>query len=284
MEFHAPTHDAQWMLPGADPALFREHAPWMANVFWTPRTNRLVFTYKLWILKIHGDVVLVDTGCGNHKDRLSPYQNHINTPVLDWLEAFGAPAEKVTHVVHTHIHADHVGWNTRLIDGRWVPTFPNAVYHMPRLDYDLFRNHAATSMGPDMYDCVLEDSVLPVVKEKLVRFVEDGDEIAGLIARSAPGHTPGHMTYTFRCGGEELLFSGDVFHSPLQVVRPSLNSRWCEDADEARRTRHAVLCCAAGRNVSILAAHAKGVHGWRIGGGPDRFSVGFDEAPAFVCA
>jgi glyoxylase-like metal-dependent hydrolase (beta-lactamase superfamily II) len=280
VEFHGPTHDAQWMLPDAPPSLLQANASWLSDHFWTPRTNRLVFTYQLWLLKLSDAIVLVDTGCGNHKARVSPFQNMINTPVIDWLEAVGASPEKVTHVLHTHIHSDHVGWNTRLIDGRWVPTFPNATYYMPELDYRLFSCHGALSMKPEMYDGVIADSVDPVMNEGLVKFIKAGDEVAGLVARATPGHTPGHLTYSLRLGGEEIIFAGDVLHSPVQVLCPHVNSRWCEDQGLARESRRALLQHAATCDAAVIPAHAKGVNGWRIGQTKDAFSIGFDEEPA----
>jgi glyoxylase-like metal-dependent hydrolase (beta-lactamase superfamily II) len=277
IEFHAPTHDAQWMLPDASPHVLEANAPWLHDRFWTPRTNRLIFTYQLWLLRMRDAVVLVDTGCGNHKHRVSPYQNQINTPVLDWLAAVGAPAETVTHVLHTHLHADHVGWNTRLVDERWTPTFPSATYYLPRLDYELFTRRQACSMGPEMYEGVLADSIIPVRDAGLTRFIDAGDEVAGLVASATPGHTPGHLAYTLRLGGDELIFCGDVLHSPVQVLCPHVNSRWCEDPVQARRSRHTLLRHAANSGAAVLPAHALGVHGWRIGTAGDAFSIGFDQ-------
>jgi glyoxylase-like metal-dependent hydrolase (beta-lactamase superfamily II) len=277
IEFHAPTHDAQWMLPDATPEILHASASVLRDRFWVPRTNRLVFTYQLWLLRLSDAVVLIDTGCGNHKDRVSPYQNHINTPVLDWLAAAGAPAEAVTHVLHTHLHSDHVGWNTRLIDGRWLPTFPNATYYMPKLDYDHFAERRARSMGPEMYVPVFADSILPVVQAGLTCFIEPGDEVAGLTASATPGHTPGHIAYTLRHNGDEIIFAGDVLHSPVQVTCPHINSRWCEDQDAARATRVSLLRHAAASGATIMPAHAKGVHGWRVARHGNSFAIGFDE-------
>jgi glyoxylase-like metal-dependent hydrolase (beta-lactamase superfamily II) len=279
VEFHGPTHDAQWMLPDLPPQILHSNASWLRDRFWTPRTNRLVFTYQLWLLKMSDAIVLIDTGCGNHKERFSPYQNKINTPVIDWLQAVGAPPEEVTHVLHTHLHSDHVGWNTCLVDGRWLPTFPNATYYMPQLDYQLFNEHRARSMQPEMYDAVVADSINPVMQAGMVQFIKAGDEVAGLRATAAPGHTPGHLTYTFRQDSDEIIFAGDVLHSPLQVLCPHINSRWCEDARLARESRHALLRHAAISNAAVIPAHAKGVHGWRIGRTQEGFSIGFADKP-----
>jgi glyoxylase-like metal-dependent hydrolase (beta-lactamase superfamily II) len=277
IEFEGPTHDAQWMLPDATPQILQANASWLRNHFWMPRTNRLVFSYQLWLVKTSDAIVLIDTGCGNHKPRVSPYQNMINTPVIDWLEGVGAAPEKVTHVLHTHLHSDHVGWNTRLLDGRWEPTFPNATYYMPQLDYELFTQRLAQKMSPEMYDGVIADSVTPIVAAGLTKFIEPGDEVAGFIASAAPGHTPGQLVYSFRHNGGETIFAGDVFHSPIQVIHPHINSRWCEDQEQARLTRHALLCGAAARNAKILPAHIQGLDGWRVGRDGDGFSIGFDH-------
>jgi glyoxylase-like metal-dependent hydrolase (beta-lactamase superfamily II) len=278
IEFHAPTHDAQWMLPDAEPRTLNANVCLLKNRFWTPQTNRLVFTYQLWLLKMRDAIVLIDTGCGNHKHRVSPYQDKINTPVIDWLKAVGAPPEKVTHILHTHLHSDHVGWNTRLLDGGWVPTFPNATYHMPKLDYELFHSHSAVSMGPEMYDGVMADSVTPVMQAGLVRFIESGDEVAGLLAIPTPGHTPGHLAYAFRHQGDEIIFAGDVLHSPVQVLCPEVNSRWCETPSLARLSRQKLLRRAAESDAAVFPAHAMGIHGWRIGRTSEGFSIGFDTS------
>jgi glyoxylase-like metal-dependent hydrolase (beta-lactamase superfamily II) len=278
IEFHAPTHDAQWMLPDAEPHIFKQHSSLLAGRFWMPETNRLVFTNQLWLLKMNDAIVLIDTGCGNHKPRVSEYQNMINTPVLEWLRAVGAPPEAVTHVLHTHLHMDHVGWNTRLIDGRWVPTFPNATYYMPKLDYEMFKQRQAVRMGPEVYEGMLHDSLVPVFDAGLTRFVEDGDEIAGLVASPAPGHTPGSVVYTLRHNGDEIIFVGDVLHSPVQVILPHVNSRWCENQTAARETRHALLQRAAASKATVIPAHANDIEGWHIGRCKDGFSIGFETS------
>jgi glyoxylase-like metal-dependent hydrolase (beta-lactamase superfamily II) len=283
VEFDGPTHDAQWMMPDATPAILEANSAWLRDRFWMPTTNRLVFSYQLWLVKMSDAIVLVDTGCGNAKRRVSPYQNMINTPVLDWMEGVGAAPEKVTHVLHTHLHSDHVGWNTRLLDGRWTPTFPNATYYMPKLDYDMFTRHEAQKMSPDMYDEVITDSVMPIVDEGISRFIEDGDEVAGFVARAAPGHTPGQLIYTLRHNGEEIIFSGDVFHSPIQVPFPHINSRWCEDQSLARVTRGKLLEHAARTNARLLPAHIEGVEGWRVVRSGEGYAIGFDQPQDCGC-
>jgi glyoxylase-like metal-dependent hydrolase (beta-lactamase superfamily II) len=147
---------------------------------------------------------------------------------------------------------------------------------MPKLDYELFEGRSAVSMGPEMYMGVMADSVTPVMHAGLVKFIEPGDEVAGLVAMATPGHTPGHLAYTFRHRGDETIFSGDVLHSPVQAICPHVNSRWCEQPELARASRHKLLYSAAATNAAIIPAHAKGVHGWRIARTAESFSIGFD--------
>jgi glyoxylase-like metal-dependent hydrolase (beta-lactamase superfamily II) len=263
IEVNGPTHDADWMLPGVSHETLDANA-WLCPEYYTPRTNRLVFAFQLWLLRAGANTILIDTGVGNCKHRPQPWQHMINTPAMAWLEAAGVPPSSVTHVVHTHLHGDHVGWNTQLVDGRWEPTFPNAVYHLPEVDWCACKaRHDAGET--DLYGGSITDSVIPVVEAGLAQFVRDGDEIADcLTVHASPGHTPGHVVYALRDAGEEYHFTGDVLHSPVQVFDPMLNSRWCESPDDARASRHAVLQRAARAGATIFPAHAKSLDGWEV--------------------
>jgi len=154
---------------------------------------------------------------------------------------------------------------------------------MPRLDYELFTQRKARRMSPEMYDEVVVDSVTPIYEAGLSKFIGHGDEVAGFVAHAAPGHTPGQLIYSFRAGGDELIFSGDVFHSPIQVPFPVINSRWCEDQDQARLTRADLLQYAARAKARILPAHIQGLEGWRVGRPGDGFSIGFDHVQPCGC-
>ena len=158
-------------------------------------------------------------------------------------------------MVHTHLHVDHVGWNTVHEGGRWVPTFPNARYVMPRADFDFFRAAAATGFNP-LVDGSFADSVMPVVEAGLVDFVGDTGEVADCLGiEPAPGHCPGMLTFRLRSAGREAIFSADVMHSPVQVLNPALNTAYCSDPGRARTTRAALLARAAIREALIMPAH-----------------------------
>jgi len=271
IEFHGPTHDAQWMLPGVAEDALQANLKWLSPEYYMPITNRLVFTFQLWVLRFGSEFVIVDTGVGNEKTRLAPSQHMLNNPVLDWLRAIGADPARVRHVVCTHLHGDHVGWNTQLVDGRWEPTFPNATYHLPRTDWEVYSERHEAGKLARVFDDPLQDSVLPIVTAGLARFVDDGDDAAGLRAIAAPGHTPGNLVYALDTGSEKLLFTGDVLHSPVQVLDPTINSRWCELQDQARTSRHELLTRAAREGATIVPAHAKRMQGWHVVEGRNGF-------------
>jgi len=260
LEYAAPTHDPAFLFPDLDPALLTAAADWMAPNHYIPSMNRLIVTIQLWVVHAGGNIVVVDTGVGNDKTRGMARMNKLNGLVLPWLEAAGAAPEKVTHVVHTHLHCDHTGWNTRLVDGRWEPTFPNARYLMPKREFDYYTD--ALTQAPDpIIDGSWADSVMPVVEAGLVDFIDNQTEVAGCLSvEQTPGHTHGHVAYRLRSGGEEALFCGDVMHSPIQIAHPEVNSGYCSLPDVARRTRRRVLEDAATNGTLIMPVHFGAPH------------------------
>ena len=260
LEYAAPTHDPAFLFPELPQAELDRLAPTLAPHHYIPAMNRLIVTIQLWIVHAGSNVILIDTGVGNFKPRAAARMNMLNTLTLPWLEAAGAAPKAVTHVVQTHMHSDHVGWNTVLADGRWVPTFPNARYLMPRGDFDYYRDEAAQRVNP-IIDQAFADSVMPVVDAGLVDFIGDHGEIAGCLnIEPAPGHSPGMLTYRLRSQGEEAIFSADVLHSPAQIARPELNTAYCINPDQARVTRAAFLARAADREALIMPMHFGAPH------------------------
>jgi glyoxylase-like metal-dependent hydrolase (beta-lactamase superfamily II) len=256
LEYAAPTHDPAFLFPELTAAELAAESGWLAPHHYIPAMNRLIVTIQLWVVHAAGNVIVIDTGVGNGKARGAARMSGLNNRVLEWLEAAGAGRQAVTHVVQTHMHVDHTGWNTVFEDGAWRPTFPNARYLMPKADFDHYS--AAIGKAPDpIIDASWPDSVLPVVEAGLVDFVrDDAGEIAGCLGvEPVPGHTPGMLSYRLRSDGEEGLFTADVMHSPIQIVKPELNTSYCSLPDEARRTRARVLAGAAERETLIMPMH-----------------------------
>lgn len=236
---------------------------WLAPDFWRPETDTCISAIQTWVLRSEGRTILVDTGVGNHKER--PYAtvwSRLDTGFLDNLARAGVQPEDVDLVINTHLHIDHVGWNTRL-DGRtWVPTFPNATYLMPQRDFDYWNpaNGHETVFGRGNQN-VFEDSVTPVHEAGLTQLWDGTYQIdKNLRLDLAPGHTPGSSALTLQSLGDRAVFVGDLIHTPLQIVAPHTNSCFCEDPAESRTTRHKLLGRASDENALVFPAHLGG-HG-----------------------
>lgn len=215
--------------------------------------RRVPLKTHLWVVQIDGLTVVVDTAIGNGKKRpFSALFDRLDNPVLERFEAAGFRREQVDYVLLTHLHVDHVGWNTHWQDDRWAPVFPNATYVFSQRERDYF----ATPAG-EARRMVFEDSVLPVIEARQARVVADvEEEIAdGIRFLPSPGHSIGHMAIEIRSRGETALFSGDVMHSPLQVYRPQWSSMFCLDPAQARTSRTWLLERAARTGATVFAAH-----------------------------
>jgi glyoxylase-like metal-dependent hydrolase (beta-lactamase superfamily II) len=240
--------------------------------FRDPGNDALLGVMQTWVLRSEGRTILVDTGAGNDRDRpLSPLFDHLSGPFLDNLAAAGIAPEDVDVVVNTHLHYDHIGWNTRLVDGQWVPTFPNATYLMSRADHDRFDPAAEEHRGPATTDgerrrrhgnaLAFADSIAPVVAAGRVELWEDTYAIdANLTLEAAPGHTPGSAVLRLASGSDRAMFVGDILHSPVQIAEPTVNSCFCEDPAQARATRGRLLDEAADTRTLVVPAHFAG-HG-----------------------
>jgi glyoxylase-like metal-dependent hydrolase (beta-lactamase superfamily II) len=244
-----------------DIGLFEKNRDWLVPDFWHPGTDEMVCSLRSWVIRSEGATILVDTGVGNDRDRPAmPAFDHLQTAYLDNLAAAGVGPSDVDFVVTTHLHPDHVGWNTQLVDGEWVPTFPNARYLISGADFDYWNpvNANPTRIGPLM-EGVFEDSVVPVHQAGQTLLWADGYDIdANLRLEPTPGHTPGSAVLWLRSGTDRAVFVGDLLHSPLQIVEPDLCPCLDEDEPAARATRHRVLDAVATDNALMLPAHFPG--------------------------
>jgi len=259
IEYSGPTHAPEFLFPEISKAErdagIAANASWLASHHYVPHMDRFIVTIQIWVVHAGGNVILIDSGVGNFKNRAAPRMNQLNTLLLPWLEAAGAAPHQVTHVVHTHLHTDHVGGNTVEQDGRWVPAFPNARYLMPKAEFDYWK--AEYDAGDKMVQAgSFADSVLPVLEAGLVDFIEPGQEVAGcLLGEDVSGHAPGMLSFRLRSNGEEGMFSTDTMHSPIQVANPHWNDRYVLDAGRALQSRANVLAHAAERNALIMPMH-----------------------------
>ncbi|MBE1534840.1 MBL fold metallo-hydrolase [Actinomadura algeriensis] len=262
--------------PEAPERAWREHGSWLEPDFVDPASNVCVSAIQTWVLRSEGRTILVDTGVGNHKDRpYAPVWSRRDTDFLGGLQRAGVRPEDVDLVVNTHLHVDHVGWNTRLDDRAWVPTFPNATYLVPRRDFDFWNpeNGHASVLGRGNQN-VFEDSVAPVHEAGQVR-LWDGSHVIdrNLRLELAPGHTPGSSVLALESGTDRALFVGDLLHSPLQFVEADVNSCFCEDPAEARATRRRLFGRADETGALVLPAHLGGHGAAEVARDGDGFAI-----------
>jgi glyoxylase-like metal-dependent hydrolase (beta-lactamase superfamily II) len=218
--------------------------------------GRLIMSIHALIVETPDRRIIVDTCLGNDKQRAIPGWHMRTGPFLDDLAGAGYPRESIDTVLCTHLHVDHVGWNTILVDGKWVPTFPNARYLIGRQEFDHWKGHGpANTRGDDPFS----DSVKPVFDAGLVDFVESDHGICPEIRlEPTPGHTPGHVSVRISSKGEEALITGDVMHHPCQMAHPEWASAADSDADQARATRQALLDRCADAPLLVIGTHFAG--------------------------
>lgn len=226
----------------------------------------LIYGYlQSWLIDTGSERIIVDTGAGNDKDRPGiPIFGKLATSFLAGLEAAGFSPGEIDKVFCTHLHIDHVGWNTEWRDGSWQPSFPNARYYFPRADEEAWnpaKARYATLAGAGVNANVFEDSVQPVIDAGLAELIDDGATIApGMTAWTSPGHTPGHMVLEVESDGDTALFTGDILHHPMQILRPEWNSVYCEDRIAAADTRRRILERASAKGARIVPAHFGAPH------------------------
>lgn len=218
----------------------------------------LLLSIHSWLIRDRGRIILVDTGVGNDKPRpFTPYFDRLHTPFLERLAAQGVLPDQVDFVLMTHLHVDHVGWNTRLEGGTWRPTFPNAQYVFSKAEYEYFTDPENCSERNKTSFLVQQDSIRPIVEAGLARMIEiDGSEvIEGFRFLPTPGHTVDHSSIAFARGADAALFVGDLLHHPVQVRNPEVNSGFDAFVDQARESRRRALEYAAKHNAMVFTTH-----------------------------
>lgn len=264
------------MFPAITPEHLAAEMAWLAPGYYDSAAKQLRTSIHSWLVRTERHTILVDSCIGNHKTRPSIDRFHQrNEPWLDRLKAAGAAPEDIDFVMCTHLHADHVGWNTRLdATGRWVPTFPNARYLFSRRELARWDPRIHGHVPRPINENVFDDSILPVLEAGLVQEVDDGFDLDNLMrVEAAYGHTPGHVTIRLKSGTEEGLFSGDVIHHPIQVPHPTLCSVFDEDPALALQVRLAVLQDCAERDAWLFPAHFPEPHCCKIGEHGGKFSL-----------
>ncbi|MGL6063421.1 MAG: MBL fold metallo-hydrolase [Bradyrhizobium sp.] len=243
---------AQEMLPTLTPEVLAENRAWMQAAKALDANDVLILCFQSYVVKTPHHTILIDSCIGNDKSRPSRPNWNMKTDdtYMGALAAAGISVGDIDYVMCTHLHVDHVGWNTRLENGRWVPTFPKAKYVFARTEFDYWMETNAKTAVP-----AIGDSVIPIVEAGRHEVVGDehaiGDHVRIL---PTPGHTPGHSAFRLGRGKDDAVFSGDLIHSPLQARYPEMSVKFDVDQAAAARTRRSflerycdtdTLCCTA---------------------------------------
>ena len=238
IEQEYPFMPALEMLPGLTPELLAENRSWMEPVA-LDKDGWLILCFQSYVLRTPHHVILVDTCIGNEKRRPTRPKWNMKTDdvYMTRLAAAGFSVEDIDFVLCTHLHPDHVGWNTRLENGRWVPTFPNARYVFAAREYDYW-----TEMNAKAEVTTFTDSVLPVVEANRVDLVASDHTLGDLVhLMPTPGHTPHHVAVALGRAGTDGVITGDLIHSPLQARYPELSVAFDVDKAQAAATRRQFL-------------------------------------------
>ncbi len=246
----------RFILPHATAEEIRR-LPWLAPDFATEE-GRLKLSIHSLVLETPTQRIVVDTGLGNDKQgRSVPAWNNRTAPFLETMSATGFPPDSIDLVICTHLHVDHVGWNTRLVDGRWVPAFPRSRYLFGRAEYEHWRDHSDT---PDEV-ATFADSVEPIVAAGRAELVASDAAVSEEITLiPTPGHSPGHVSLHIRSDGAEALLTGDVAHHPCQMAHLDWSSTVDSDPAQAAATRRALFSRFADTDVLVIGGHFHAGH------------------------
>ena len=240
------------MLPGLTPEVLAENRTWMREAGALDDNDVLILCFQSYVVKTPHHTILIDSCIGNDKPRPRPKWNmKTDDTYTRALAAAGFSVGDIDYVMCTHLHVDHVGWNTRLENDRWVPTFPNARYVFGKTEFDYWTAQKNANVAVPAFI----DSVLPIVEAGRQEIVTNDYQI-GDHARilPTPGHTPGHVAFTLGRTRDDAVFSGDLIHSPLQARYPEMSMKFDVDQAAAAKTRRGflerycdtdTLCCTA---------------------------------------
>jgi glyoxylase-like metal-dependent hydrolase (beta-lactamase superfamily II) len=245
------TGSTRFILPLAGHEEIRK-LPWLIPHFATEE-GRLKMSIHALVVETPSRRIVVDTGLGNDKEgRNVPAWNHRNSPFLETMTAAGFPPDSIDTVLCTHLHVDHVGWNTRLAGGKWVPTFANARYVFGKTEYEHWRDH---STEPDKA-AVFHDSVKPIAEAGKADLVASNARLCDEITLiPTPGHSPGHMSLHITSAGEEGLLTGDVAHHPCQMAHLDWSSTADSDPAQSVVTRRELFSRFADTPTLVIGGH-----------------------------
>ena len=255
------------LLPQATPEVLGA-IPWMHP--FVDENAKLVLSIHSLVVESQGQTIMVDTCIGNDKQRNYPRWNLMQGDFLQRFAAAGFSTEQIDTVLCTHMHVDHVGWNTRLVDGAWVPTFDRAEYLFAEDEWNHWR------VEEQEYGPVIEDSVQPIFDAGKAVLVQPEHRVTDEVwLEPTPGHTPGHVSIHIASNGEEAVITGDMIHHPCQIKHADWSSLADHDADLAAHTRAGFVERYANRPVLIIGTHFAGPTAGKIVSDGDSYRLDY---------
>jgi glyoxylase-like metal-dependent hydrolase (beta-lactamase superfamily II) len=252
VEVNAWEDDIAMLLPNAKPELVQRHA-WLRPHFATP-DGRMIISFQCFVLRSRGKAVMIDTCIGNDRQREFDVFTNMHTTFLDDLRIAGFAREQMHAVLCTHLHFDHVGWNTMKVGDKWVPTFPQARYLFGRREYQHWQHLKATGGYHHMDH--LADSIEPITAAGLAEFIDPDFQLTDEISLiPTPGHTPGHVSVLIRSRGAEAVITGDLMHHPIQLALPTTPGNFDMDKEQGARTRLEFVQRFADRPALVIGSH-----------------------------
>lgn len=242
----------EWFPDCTEDAL-KPHLHWLMPKSIDPTTGRLIIPIQCYLVRTSHHTILVDSCVGNNKtcSYFQHWQNRNDGTFLEKLKAAGVSPEQVDYVLCSHLHFDHCGWNTRLLNGRWVPTFPNARYIIARRELE-----AAKLAAVGKEDGTYEENVLPIIVAGQAVLVDMDYALDDEVwLEPTPGHTSGHVAIRIRSQGVEAVFCGDIMHWPMQCIYPDWNAGFDVDQEQARRTRRTFLEASSDNGSIVMTSH-----------------------------
>jgi glyoxylase-like metal-dependent hydrolase (beta-lactamase superfamily II) len=256
IERDGPWRPIENMFPTCDPVLARKHLAEMDPFVWDPASGKLVMPYQTFVVRTPRHTILIDTCTGEHKGYGPPW-NFSPQPWLDGFRALGLKFSDIDYVFCTHLHIDHTGWNTQLVDGRWVPTFPKAKYVFHRQEYAYWEEQARSGQSAGGGQAgVWTMNCEPIVEAGQALLIDESYALDDTFFLSlTPGHTPYHCCVHFRSKGQEAIVVGDLMHHALQCREPDWSTGFCTDPGQAAQSRRRFLSTYAGSPTLMLPVH-----------------------------
>jgi glyoxylase-like metal-dependent hydrolase (beta-lactamase superfamily II) len=253
VEQQAPLFDALTFLPDLTPELLAEHSHWLAPDALDPASGKLILAIQSYLVRTPHHTILVDTCVGNDKTLPAHafWHQQKSTAYMRQLAEAGVGVEDIDYVMCTHLHVDHVGWNTRLENGRWVPTFPKAKYLFADKELAYWTAKHAETPNP-----IFAESVLPIVSAGRTQAITSSSALNDHVRlEPTPGHTPDHYAVQLGRGSTSAVLSGDLIHSPIQLRFPDISMRADTDRAQSAQTRRRFLECYCDTETLVCTAH-----------------------------